>query len=85
MKNCDDFAYTNVECCGDCHMSDNLREIKVDGELVIVCCYMERFFYPSLMENLSPEERLLRAIFGEHFHPDENWPLDNDPDDEDFE
>jgi hypothetical protein len=56
MKTCKDFEWTGVECCPGCHYEldheDELQRgfdlitIKVDGELVKVCCELAEFFYP---------------------------------------
>lgn len=72
-KDCRDFAYTGVKCCSVCH-EDHLRDyeleiIIIDGEVCLVCCQLKAFFYPpDPNRKLSPEEKLLRAIFGEGPH-----------------
>jgi hypothetical protein len=59
---CRDLKHYGIECCETCHEDpENLRIIKVDASDALVCCEFENFFYPPA----SPEERLLRAIFGE--------------------
>ena len=68
IRTCEDFEYTGVKCCPSCHdySAFELVEIKIDGRMALVCCALRSFFYP---ENpgigLTPEEKLLRAIFGE--------------------
>jgi hypothetical protein len=57
MKTCKDFGWTGVECCMGCHYEAEhwadiqpgfeLITIKVDGELVKVCCELASFFYPD--------------------------------------
>ena len=67
-KNCQDYDYTGVPCCKVCHENSKfeLVLIKIDGKWARVCCALRRFFYPADPGiGLSPEEKLLRAIFGE--------------------
>jgi hypothetical protein len=74
---CKDLPYTGEECCDSCHRVEEgryLRDIKVDGEWYTVCCAMERFFYPEETKNLTPEEKLLRAIFNE-----DHWKAEEQP------
>ena len=86
---CKDFKYTGVQCCDVCHDSElaeyELRVVKVDGVNALLCCAMVAFFYPrDPGKGLSPEERLLIAIFGEKsVHPGAEKYIDpviNDPD-----
>jgi hypothetical protein len=69
-KSCRDFDYTGVRCCDICH-EDGLSQyelavVMIDGEPALLCCMMRAFFYPEDKTiGLSPEEKLLRAIFGE--------------------
>jgi hypothetical protein len=70
LKDCRDFDYTGVKCCPWCHESDlaqyELVVVKIDNEPALLCCQMKAFFYPGNPTlGLSPEEKLLRAIFGE--------------------
>lgn len=73
-KDCRDFDYTGVDCCPDCHEypDDELDVVIVDGEPALLCCALRRFFYPDGYDlknsKLSPEEKLLRAIFGDGDH-----------------
>jgi hypothetical protein len=67
---CKDFKYTGVECCEMCHSAElaeyDMRVVKVDGVNALLCCAMVAFFYPKNPgRGLLPEEKLLRAIFGE--------------------
>jgi hypothetical protein len=67
---CKDFDYTGVECCGTCHdpefAESDLRIVKVDGVNALLCCALTAFFYPQDPgKGISPEEKLLRAIFGD--------------------
>ena len=69
-KTCKDFQYNGVHCCEECHdplLSEyDLRVVKIDGVNALLCCAMVAFFYPQdPSKGLTPEERLLRAIFGE--------------------
>lgn len=62
-----------TDCCEKCHedAAAQLDIVMVDGEYALLCCKMRTYFYPdgypheSNWNNLTPEERLLRAIFGE--------------------
>jgi hypothetical protein len=71
-KTCRDYRRV-CECCEECHADPaaQLDIIKVDGEVALLCCKMRNHFYPdgypheTLWNLASPEERLLRAIFGE--------------------
>lgn len=70
---CGDFEYTGVPCCGMCHSEElseyELRVVQIDGRQALLCCALIVFFYPeSPGTGLSPEEKLLRAIFGEGWH-----------------
>lgn len=49
----------------------HLRVVKVDGVNALLCCTFVAFFYPrDPSKGMSPEERLLMAIFGEKaVHP----------------
>lgn len=69
-KDCRDFDYTGVECCGHCHADpdEELEIYVVDGVPCLLCCKLHSFFYPSASRDFSPEEKLLRAIFGERPH-----------------
>lgn len=93
---CKDFKYTGVECCDVCHDSEwadyELRVVKVDGVNALLCCCMVAFFYPrDPGRGLSPEEKLLIAIFGEQtIHPAAEKYIDPeilkpDFDDEDYD
>jgi hypothetical protein len=67
---CKDFDYTGVPCCETCHddwfSQYELRVVLIDGKLALLCCTKIAFFYPDDPNiALSPEEKLLRAIFGE--------------------
>jgi len=69
-KSCKDFDYTGVRCCDICHEADlaqyELVVVRIDNEPALLCCQMKSFFYPEDTRiGLSPEEKLLRAIFGE--------------------
>lgn len=67
-KTCKDFGYLGVECCSDCHEDpdNHLDVVQVNGEPALLCCDLIAFFYPDGADSkLSPEEKLLRAIFGE--------------------
>jgi hypothetical protein len=69
-KTCRDFDYTGVRCCDICHEEDlaqyELAVVTIDNEPALLCCQMKSFFYPDdPQRGLSPEEKLLRAIFGE--------------------
>jgi len=69
-KSCRDFEYTGVRCCDICHEPDlasyELVVVQINGEPALLCCMMKAFFYPDDKTiGLSPEEKLLRAIFGE--------------------
>jgi hypothetical protein len=67
-KTCKDFGYLGVECCDNCHgdPDNHLDVVQVNGEPALLCCKLRMFFYPEGADSkLSPEERLLRAIFGE--------------------
>jgi len=72
---CEDFGHTGVECCPTCHEPDlaeyELRIVQIDGVNALLCCAMTAFFYPKdPSRGLSPEEKLLMAIFGEKsVHP----------------
>lgn len=86
---CKDFRYTGVDCCETCHDPDlaeySLRIVKIDGVNALLCCVMVAFFYPrDPGRGMSPEEKLLMAIFGEKaVHPSaEKYidPIINDPD-----
>jgi hypothetical protein len=71
IKNCKDFDYTGVRCCQTCHEYEygELDVVQVDGEPALLCCQLYAFFYPQkALKYLSPEEKLLRAIFGEKPH-----------------
>lgn len=77
---CKDSDYTGVICCPTCHDEEfsqcNLRVVKINNQPALLCCTMISFFYPEDPNTgLSPEEKLLRAIFGEkatHEQPEEN-------------
>ena len=86
---CKDFRHTGVECCAECHDIEfaeySLRVVKVDGVNALLCCTMVAFFYPrDPSRGMSPEERLLLAIFGEKsVHPGAEQYIDpaiHDPD-----
>jgi len=86
---CKDFKHTGVACCEQCHDPEfaeyELRVVKVDGVNALLCCAMVAFFYPrNPGKGMSPEEKLLLAIFGEKpVHPAaEKYidPIINDPD-----
>ena len=86
---CKDFKHTGVDCCDVCHDSElaeyELRVVKIDGVNALLCCAMVAFFYPrDPGRGLSPEEKLLMAIFGEKtVHPSAEKYIDpviNDPD-----
>jgi hypothetical protein len=67
---CRDFDYTGVQCCPTCHEQElseyELRVVQVDGRSALLCCQLVSFFYPTEPNRgMSPEEKLLRAIFGE--------------------
>ena len=50
VKDCRDFQYTGVVCCGICHEYDpdhKLQIIIIDNEPCLVCCQMKAFFYPQ--------------------------------------
>lgn len=90
---CKDFEHTGVECCDICHDHDlsdmELRLVKIDGVNALLCCSMVAFFYPKdPSKGLSPEEKLLLAIFGEKpVHPAAEKYVDpsiNDPDGDEF-
>jgi hypothetical protein len=72
---CKNFGYTGVECCPTCHDPEfaefDLRVLKVDGVPALLCCAMAAFFYPAdPSKGITPEEKLLRAIFGDStIHP----------------
>jgi hypothetical protein len=74
-KTCKDFRNVGVQCCIECHepefIDTSLRIVKVDGEYALLCCALVAWFYPrDPGRGLSPEEKLLRAIFGEKsVHP----------------
>lgn len=69
-----DFAYTGVKCCSLCHETgydiSGLEVCIVDGQPVLLCCTLHVFFYPLKEDGskITPEEKLLRAIFGERPH-----------------
>lgn len=70
IKTCKDFDYIGEPCCVICHDEElerfELRVVTIDNELALLCCAKIAFFYPEdLNIGLSPEEKLLRAIFGE--------------------
>lgn len=70
---CGDFEYTGIACCGICHAEEvsgyELRIVNIDGRPALLCCSLVKFFYPDEPgRGLSPEEKLLRAIFGENPH-----------------
>lgn len=75
-KTCKDFGWTGIDCCSSCHEEPEyeLDIVQVDGELALLCCKLRRFFYPDgdgfKNSRLSPEEKLLRAIFGDEYHGD---------------
>lgn len=72
-RTCRDYRQRGVECCAVCHEypDEELEVVLVDGETALLCCALRRFFYPGGHESrLSPEERLLRAIFGCPHAPD---------------
>jgi hypothetical protein len=74
-KTCKDYEYTGVKCCDSCHSYSEfeLVTIKIDGKWARVCCAFRRFFYPEDPGiGLTPEEKLLRAIFGEKTVHDPN-------------
>jgi hypothetical protein len=81
-KTCKDFDYTGVKCCPICHESKfEMLPIKIDNGLAVLCCAFRAFFYPDDPGiGLTPEEKLLRAIFGEstvHSEEDmEDWERD---------
>jgi hypothetical protein len=86
---CKDFKHTGVDCCETCHDPDlaeyELRVVKVDGVNALLCCSFVAFFYPrDPGKGMSPEEKLLLAIFGEKsVHPAAEKYIDpviNDPD-----
>jgi hypothetical protein len=67
-KTCQNYAHLGVDCCPTCHEDpdNHLDVVKIDGEPALLCCLLRMFFYPAGADSkLSPEERLLRAIFGE--------------------
>src|SRR5579863_4869723 len=72
---CKDFAHYGVHCCPTCHEFDlaeyELRVVQVDGINALLCCAMVAYFYPrDPGKGMSPEEKLLLAIFGEtSIHP----------------
>jgi hypothetical protein len=72
---CKDFKHTGVDCCESCHDPEAadyaLRVVKIDGVYALLCCAMTAFFYPrNPGKGMSPEEKLLLAIFGEpSIHP----------------
>lgn len=70
-KVCRDFSHVGVTCCLPCHSDPeyHMDVVQVDGEPALLCCSFRKFFYPNGIDSkLSPEERLLRAIFGEPHH-----------------
>lgn len=76
-KDCRDFDHLGITCCPSCHdfPENELNVVQVDGEPCLLCCQLVNFFYPEGSpgtEGLSPEEKLLRAIFGEGPHVQEN-------------
>jgi len=90
-KTCKDFEYTGVQCCEECHNPDfaeyNLRVVKVDGVNALLCCTLSTFFYPrDPGKGLTPEEKLLIAIFGEMaVHPAAEKYIDQKIFDPDFD
>ena len=88
---CKDFQYTGVQCCEMCHDSEfaeyQLRVVKVDGVNALLCCSFVAFFYPrDPGKGMSPEERLLLAIFGEKSaHPAAEKYIDPEILDPDYE
>jgi hypothetical protein len=75
-KTCKDFDYIDVPCCSICHDEEladmELRIVKIDNESALLCCAKIAFFYPEDPNiGLSPEEKLLRAIFGEKAQHDQ--------------
>jgi hypothetical protein len=74
QKTCKDFAYTGVKCCSLCHETgydiSGLEVCIVDGQPVLLCCTLHVFFYPLKEDGskITPEEKLLRAIFGGRPH-----------------
>lgn len=65
---CRDFSWMGKKCCSICHEfpDTNLRTKQIDGKSCLVCCVFDEHFFPA--HNRSPEEKLLRAIFGEAPH-----------------
>lgn len=91
---CKDFRHTGVECCENCHdpglAEYELRVVKVDGVNALLCCCMVAFFYPrDPTKGMTPEEKLLVAIFGEKaVHPPAEKYIDPailEPDYEDYD
>lgn len=69
-KTCKDFDYIDVPCCTICHDEElseyELRVVQIDNEPALLCCAKIAFFYPEdPTTGMPPEEKLLRAIFGE--------------------
>jgi hypothetical protein len=76
LKTCKDFDYIDVPCCDICHDEElaesALRVVQIDNEPALLCCAKISFFYPEDPNiGLSPEEKLLRAIFGEKAQHDQ--------------
>jgi hypothetical protein len=70
-KDCRNFTHVGVGCCQTCHSDPEyaMAVVQVDGEPTLLCCMLRAFFYPgNPNQKLSPEEKLLRAIFGEAPH-----------------
>jgi hypothetical protein len=78
VKDCRDFDHVGVECCEDCHgdPENHLDVVQINGDPALLCCNLIDFFYPDGADTyLTPEERLLRAIFGSPHHgPDAQEP-----------
>jgi hypothetical protein len=68
-KTCRDYSHLGIECCAVCHEDpeNHMDVVQIDGDPALLCCLLRNYFYPAgAPSKLSPEERLLRAIFGEH-------------------
>jgi hypothetical protein len=74
-KTCRDFGYTGVECCRTCHDEPEyeMEVVVVDAVPCLLCCKLRAFFYPRKDDpKMTAEEKLLRSIFGERPHDEEN-------------
>jgi hypothetical protein len=74
-KTCRDFSDLGLQCCAVCHEDpdNHLDVVVVDGIPALLCCELRKWFYPDGSDSkLSPEEKLLRAIFGESHGGEDN-------------